>query len=61
LFRERRDVLYTEAIMTVRHGSQNRVCRWLQGHQALICVRAASEVQIDGIPKMRMLEVASTT
>ena len=47
--------------MTVQCASNGRVFRSVQGGNASMCTRVVlSELQITGIPKPSMLEVAST-
>jgi hypothetical protein len=54
-------VLYTGWIMTAHREQNGRITWSVQGGKALMCSRVAlSEVQIDGIPKPSMSEVAST-
>jgi hypothetical protein len=61
VFRRRCGVPYTEGTMTVQRASNGRASRYEQGRKALMCSRVAQcEVQINGIPKASMLEVAST-
>jgi hypothetical protein len=46
--------------MTAHREQNGRITRSVQGGRALMCARVAlSEVQIDGIPKPSMSEVAS--
>ncbi len=47
--------------MTAHREHNGRICRSVEGGDALMCSRVApSEVQINGIPKPSMAEVAST-
>jgi hypothetical protein len=61
-FRGRLDVSYTQDVMTDASVTASRLSPAHQGGNSLGQSRAAlSEVQICGIPKASLLEVASTT